>query len=236
MKTIFLFMFICAFNSFSQYKTENYFEGNVSFAKNKNDINFNWHHFHPLSKNKKLKFGYGVRFTSFFGKNQFYSSAPAQIVKNTSGPAVLFSKKMDANLDSVFVNNPQVNFLNVFVLLQYTFAEKLDLGFNIDLIGFGFGKSHNSIYINKNTNENISNVSYVSNFNLLLIDVNDRGNLKSELYVRYWITKKWAAKIALSHLFTEINTEVDYQKNPENNNRFRLISDLVSVGVTFKPW
>lgn len=235
---IFLLSLVAFFDSNAQYKQANYFEANVAFAKNKYDFNLNWHHLHPISKNKKLKFGYGLRFTSFFGNGpQNYSSAPAIIAKNTTGPAVLFTKVIEKNLDYVRINNPTMAFLNTYIILQYTFFEKLDIGFNIDVIGFGFGLKNNGVYGNDqgfiiSTPVNPSQ----SNFNLLLIDVNDRGSLNSELFVRYWFSKKWAAKLAVSHLFTEITTDEKVQKIPQENDRFRLVSNLVSVGVTFKPW
>lgn len=235
---IFLLTLVVFINTNAQYKQANYFEANVAFAKNKYDFNLNWHHLHPISKNKKLKFGYGLRFTSFFGDGlQTYSSAPAIIAKNTSGPAVLFTKTIENNLDYVRLNNPTMAFLNTYIILQYTFFDKLDIGFNIDVIGFGFGLKNNGVYGNDqgfiiSTPVNPSQ----SNFNLLLIDVNDRGSLNSELFVRYWFSKKWAAKLAVSHLFTEITTDEKVQKIPQENDRFRLVSNLVSVGVTFKPW
>lgn len=222
--------------SFAQYKADNYFEANAAFAKNKFDVNLNWHHLHGISKNKKLKFGYGLRFTSFYASNQFYTTAPAELAKGKIGPAVLFTKKIPENIDSLSIASAQHNFLNVFILLQYTFFDKLDIGFNIDVIGFGFGGNKNATYINQNFGQNTASNVSVSNFNLLLIDVNDRGSLNSELFVRYWITKKWAAKLAVNHVFTEVTSSLPVQTLPQSNDRFRLVSDFISVGVTFKPW
>lgn len=229
---------VCIFYANAQYKSANYFEANVAFAKNKYDFNFNWHHLHPITKNKKLKFGYGLRFTTFFGSGTHeYITAPAKIVKNTTGPAVLFTKAIPENIDYVSINNPTMAFLNTYIILQYTFFEKLDFGFNIDVIGFGFGLKNNGNYsTDKESMVGLPTNASQSNFNLLLIGENDFGSLNSELFVRYWFSKKWAAKLAVSHLFTEIKTETPVQKTPIENDRFRLVPNLISVGVTFKPW
>lgn len=222
----------------AQYKQANYFEANVAFAKNRYDFNLNWHHLHPISKNKKLKFGYGIRSTNFVAVQPVYTSAPAQIVKGTNGPAVLFTKKIEENIDSLYLVSSASSSLNAFMIFQYTFFNKLDLGFTLDLIGFTLGSTGKSYLINEKRIEsfNLGTIYKTSNFNLLLIDVNDRGSLNSELFVRYWFSKKWAAKLAVSHLFTEITTDEKVQKIPQENDRFRLVSNLVSVGVTFKPW
>ncbi len=222
----------------AQYKSANYFEANVTFAKNKYALNINWHHLHPISKNKKLKLGYGLRFTTFFGNEKHaYSSAPAKIVKNTTGPAVLFKKVIPENLDYISVYDPAIAFLNTYIILQYTFFEKIDLGFNIDVVGFGFGLKNRGYYsIVKESMLGLPTSGTQSNFNMLLIDVNDIGSLNSELYIRYWFSQRWAAKLGVSHLFTEITTQGNIQRFPAENDRFRLISNLVLVGLTFKPW
>lgn len=189
------------------------------------------------AKKKKLKFGYGLRLTSYFGYQNSYKSAPAQIVKQTSGPAVLFAKTLEKNLNFIESFNPQINFINSYIILQYTFAQKFDIGFNIDIIGFGIGGNTDALFKNSLQSKTTTPVSVSqANFNLLLIDVNDIGNLNSELFLRYWITQKWAAKIAINHFFTEIKTDIMIQTIPSQNDRFRLVSDLITIGVTFKPW
>lgn len=234
-KLIFLLLFL--FNiTYAQYKKSNFIELGIAFASNKVTFNINAHHVHGITKNKKLKVGYGLRFTNFWATNQNYTSAPAQLAKNKTGPAVLFTKKSPQNVDSISVRNSQINFLNVFVILQYTFFDKLDIGINIDVIGLGFGSAKNAVYQSLNTNKQENTIATPTNINLLLIDVNDRGNLNSELFVRYWITKKWAIKASLIHQFAEIITNTEVQQTPFANDRFRLISDFVSLGVSFKPW
>jgi hypothetical protein len=61
---------------------------------------------------------------------------------------------------------------------------------------------------------------------------NDRGNLNSELYVRYFFTDAWAVKIGLQNLFTEYTTNSKVQQFPESNDRFRNKSMLMSLGIS----
>lgn len=101
-----------------------------------------------LGKNRKVVVGLGARFTSYLGKNQYYITAPARLTSGSTGPGVLFKENIEANLDTFLIKTSQVNSFNLVITVGYNFSERLMLRFNIDAIGFSFGKNINGNYIN----------------------------------------------------------------------------------------
>jgi hypothetical protein len=106
------------------------------------------------------------------------------------------------------------------------------LRFNIDAIGFSFGKDVKGNYINgaQGSMESANPAA----FNLLLISDNDKGSLNSELFARYLLNDKWAVKGGIQFLFTEFTTDSEVQQFPEPNDRFRNKSLMFSAGVSYK--
>jgi hypothetical protein len=92
--------------------------------------------------------GFGARFTSYLGKNQYYTTAPAKLTSGSTGPGVLFKKNIEANLDTFLIKTSQVNSFNLVLTVGYNLSERLMLRFNIDAIGFSFGRNVNGNYIN----------------------------------------------------------------------------------------
>jgi hypothetical protein len=185
-----------------------------------------------LWKSKKFAIGVGGRVTSYFGSNQYYITAPAELTSGSTGPGVIFKENIDENMDTFLIKSPQVNSINVFINFRYKFNEKLLMGFNIDVIGFSFGASKSGNYINgaQGSMEN----SKPTPFNILLISDNDRGSLNSELYGKYYWNEKWGVKLAAQFLFTEYTTDTEVQQFPEPNDRFRNKSLMFATGVTYK--
>ncbi len=185
-----------------------------------------------LWKSKKFAIGVGARFTSYFGANQYYITAPAEITSGSTGPFVIFKENIEENIDTFLIKSPQVNSLNLLINLRYKFNEKLMIGFNIDAIGFSFGGSKNGNYINGA--QGAIESAKPTAFNILLISDNDRGSLNSELYGKYYWNEKWGIKLAAQFLFTEYTTGTEVQQFPEPNDRFRNKSLLVAAGVAYK--
>lgn len=186
-----------------------------------------------LWKSKKFAVGVGGRFTSYFGANQYYITAPAELTSGSTGPFVIFKENIDENIDSFLIKSPQVNSLNLLINLRYKFNENFIIGFNIDAIGFSFGGDKNGNYINYGFPGSMENAKPTS-FNILLISDNDRGSLNSEVYGKYYWNEKWGVKLAAQFLFTEYTTDTEVQQFPEPNDRFRNKSLLFAAGVTYK--
>jgi hypothetical protein len=216
------------------YKYNNNFDLALSTSGNQSSGALSWVKFHSITKKKRFKIGYGIRFTSQVGKNLHYVTAPAIITSKQTGPQVLFSKIYYENVDTFFVSNAQNNLLNLSINLQYTIKGKFDIGFNIDAVGLSFGGKTTGKYIayQSTDNGNIQTAAPTS-YNLLLVSDNDIGGLNSELYFRYWFNQKWAVRAGASFLFTEYTTNAKLRLD---NDRWRNKSLMGLVGITFSPF
>lgn len=216
------------------YKFDNNFDLSLATNGNQSAIALSWVKFHAPFKKHRFKIGYGIRYTAQFGKNLEYYTAPAKITSGQTGPQVLFSEVLYNNIDTFKVSSTQHNSINVSINLQYTIKQKIDIGFNIDAIGFAFGNAVSGTYISTQSSLNNTNqTAKPTGFNTLLVSDNDKGMLNSELYARYWLNQKWAIKIGASFLFTEYTTN---NKLRLDNNRWRNKSLMGLVGITFAPF
>ena len=140
------------------------------------------------------------------------------------------------NLDTVSFASSQVNFLNTGIYLAYTLPflrDKIDFGINIDALGFSFGEKQQGVYKNNNVSAN------PTRFNVLLISDSDLGSLNSEWYLRYKVSNKWALKAGYEFLFTEYTTDSKIQRianSADTNDRFRLKSPMIMIGIQFYPY
>lgn len=220
-KFIFIVIFILIHSfSFAQEesKTAHLASFSGAFGSNQGSISLDYINNWRLGKSKKIEIGGGIRFTSYFGSNRYHTSAPASLANENK------------NTDSLLINSPQVNSLNLVINLGYRISNKFNVGFNIDFIGFSFGGKQNSFYINGNQGQSVD--AKPTAFNILLVGNNDRGSLNSEFYLRYFITQKIAVKGAFQYLFTEYTTDNKVQTQPESNDRFRNKASLASIGIT----
>ena len=209
-----------------------FFEGDIGVGDSEGSIAFSFNYDKGLGKGKKIIVGFGGRLTSYFGKNQYYITAPAEITSGSSGPGVLFKENIDANIDTFLIKAAQVNYLNVFLTIGYNISERLMFRFNIDAIGFSFGQNVNGNYINGA--QGAMEYASPTAFNLLLISDNDKGSLNSEFFARYLINGKWGIKGGIQFHFTEYTTDTEVQQFPEPNDRFRNKSFMFGVGVSYK--
>jgi hypothetical protein len=177
-----------------------------------------------------------VRFGSQFGNNLNFATAPAILTSKREGPQVFFLETFNENIDKLFISSSQVNSLNASINLQYTFKNKLDIGFNIDAVGFSFGKEISGTYIDNQSPVLLNGSQQTAKpttLNALLISDNDIGSLNSELYARYWFNKKWAIKAGVSFYFTEYTTN---NKLRLENDRWRNKILMGMIGVTYNPF
>ena len=217
--TIIWFFWLISYSALAQdSKTVNYGDFTGAIGSRQGSVSVDYFHLWKLGKLKKIEIGFGGRFTSYFGSSQYYASAPASLAADEN------------KSDSLLLQSPQVNALNLAINLGYRFTPKFGVGFNIDAIGFSFGGKHNGSYINGNQGQATS--AKPTSFNILLVGNNDQGSLNSEFYVRYFFTEKLAIKLAYQYLFTEYTTDTKVQQLPEANDRFRNKASLFSAGIT----
>lgn len=175
----------------------------------------NWN----LGKKQRFYIGVGARLSGAFGKGKIFTSAPASFASNT------------ANIDSVYGGNSSIYAMNAMINLGYHISPKLDLGFNIDVIGFSFGPNASRTF-RTNGVETLTNTK-PTGMNVLLVGNNDRGTLNSEFYLRYKVNNKIGLKLAYQHFFTELTTASKVQTLPAQNDRFRNITNLFGIGVAY---
>ena len=218
----------------AQIEAGNYkfIDANLAIGDSEGSLAFSLNYDRGVGKRKKIIIGLAGRLTSYFGKNQYYVTAPAALTSGSTGPEVLFKENIEANMDTFLIKTSQVNCFNLALTLGYNLSERILLRFNIDVIGFSFGQSVNGNYINGT--EGAMESANPSVFNLLLISDNDKGSLNSEFFVRYLLNDKWAIKGGIQFLFTEFTTDSDVQQFPEPNDRFRNKSLMFSAGVSYK--
>ncbi len=177
---------------------------------------------HGLLKSKKLRLGYGIRFSGFGGTDLYYTTAPAK-----------YSTKVET-VDSIFVKSPLTMGINGVIHIEYNFTPKLKIGFNIDAIGMGFGKKQTVDFISSNRGAFPSLTdSKPTSMNVLLVGDNDIGQLKSEFVVSYLFLPKWGIKAGLDFTFSEQTTA---QKLTNNNDRFRHKAMMATVGISYYPF
>jgi hypothetical protein len=196
-------------------------------------VSASYFHNWKLWKKKKFEVGVGGRFSAFFGKDLYYTTAPARLTSGRTGPLVFFTEDIEANIDTLLLQKPNTNSVNLAVELGYNISSKLFVAFNIDVIGFTFGKKFNDGLYIRNNNGTTGISGKVAPFNILLISDNDRGSLSSELYLRYKFNKRWGIHGGVSFDFSEYKTDSEVQQSPSPNDRFRYKSAGALVGVTW---
>lgn len=204
-------------------KTVSHFDAMIGAGENVFTGGLSWNRTHGILESKKLRLGYGLRFSGISGSNLYYSTAPANL---TSEPE---------NIDSVLVGNPLNLALNAAIYLEYLISPKIKLGFNIDAIGVGFGQNQNTTYVShKNSGKYPTNVDANPNvFNALLVGDNDLGYLKSEFYVGYALNEKMWIRGGMDMTFAEYTTT---QKLSNDNDRFRAKPVMFFLGFSFNPF
>lgn len=234
------FLLVLAFEQVSaqsenRYRDNNFYDVAVGIGNQQYSGAASWSHLHALGKRGRFKVGYGIRFTSYIGKDHDFITAPARLTSRQTGPQVLFSKTYNESLDTVSFANAQINMLNLVIHLEYPVFKKLDLGFNIDAFGFSFGARENGMLRSsiKPTNLSVEQSARPTSLNALLVSDNDIGSLNSELYIRYWIKNNTALKIGFGFLFAEYTTD---NKLIFDNDRFRNKVSLAVAGVTYNPF
>ncbi|MFY0627591.1 MAG: hypothetical protein JXR07_14910 [Reichenbachiella sp.] len=209
--------FMSYFTLAQESKTVQYSDVSVAFGSDQLSFSIDYFHLWKLGKKKRIEVGLGGRFTSYFGQSQYHTSAPASLAD-------------PIKTDSLFLESPQVNAINLAINIGYRISPKFDAGFNIDAIGFSFGKKQDALFYSDDTET--STTAKPTPFNLLLGGSKDQGSLNSEFYLRYFIKDNIAIKAAYQYLFIEYTTESKVQQLPESNDRFRGKARIFSIGIT----
>lgn len=193
---------------------------------------YNW----KIGKKQKVEIGLGARWTTYFGtKIDFLTAGPARKTRTSTTPfLIFFAGQKEQNFDTLTVQRPLANSLNLTVNLGYNISRKWYAGFNIDLVGFSFGRKGSAI-LTSNGITTIESNAKPKTFNVLLTGDHDRGTLNSEFFVKYKLTDQWALKAVYQFLFVEYETETQKQNffDGSTNNRFRNKANNFGLGVAY---
>jgi hypothetical protein len=185
-----------------------------------------------LGKSQRLGIGLGARLTSFLGSNVYYVTAPAELTTGSASPLIIFQENIAENIDSLLIQSPQVNSINLFINIDYRLSKRMVAGFSIDAIGYSFGAEERGNFMSGASGKNTT--AKPTSFNILLISDNDKGSLNSDLYIKYFLSDRFAIRAGAQFLFTEYTTREKVQQLPSENDRFRNKSLLASLGVSLK--
>lgn len=126
------------------------------------------------------------------------------------------------------------------ISLHYSLTSKVEVGFNIDAIGFSFGprKQFDIISSSYDTNQSPVQSGSPTRFNLLLTSDNDIGSLNSEFYVRYWFTERIGFRAGYTFLFSEYQTDRNLSFNNDQimNDRYRYKAGMALLAISYKPF
>lgn len=189
---------------------------------------------HGIGRQNRFRIGYGLRFTSAFGNNTTYRTAPARLTSGKHSIFALFSEDLVQNIDTLKFQSTQINSVNISIHLEYALSRKVAAGFNIDGIGFSFGSPRNGTFTSKGPGRSAltgtTQQARPTAFNLLLISDSDIGSLNSEAYVRYAVTPKLSLRAGLNFQFNEYQTT---KKLTFDNDRYRTKNLLPMLAVAY---
>jgi hypothetical protein len=192
---------------------------------NTNAIALSINRLHPIAFNKRFSIGYGARFTGFYGQDNGYVTAPAEISEGN-----FFKVQNKEKLDTLYMSHTSVGMLNLTIFLEYRFTKKLSAQFNIDAIGFSFGANRNGRYEALSQDYIVSKEeASVTAANWLLTGDYDHGSLNSEITINYLFADNLMIRPGASFLFTEFTTK---NKLAFDNNRFRNKTLMPMLAIT----
>lgn len=225
----------------SSYRNKNYFDLSASASSDQFSGALSWSHMSILTKRiPNLKVGYGLRFTSFVAANKFYVTAPAKYTSPVQGLGTIFSETIDANIDTITTPTANTNSLNITVNIEYSITKKIDVGFNIDVVGISGGsqKTFNIISSSFDPNQSPVQSGSPTRLNLLLTSDNDIGSLNSEFFVRFWFNERIALRTGMSFMFSEyrLSNELSFDNGRIVNDRYRHKAAMAMIGITYKPF
>jgi len=172
-----------------------------------------------LFRANRLRLGYGLRYSVLARTDvAAFTVAEASLIQQGIREPVLIDRSLHHSLNLAFYTS-------------YRVLSALDAGFNIDVIGVGFGPGRIGNSQSSDPRYQGSYPATVSHFDLLRGGKPDRGTLNSEFYVAWWLRPRAALRAGASHEVAEYTLATPLAFG---NDRFRHSSTLafLSVAVT----
>jgi hypothetical protein len=188
-----------------------------------------------IGRKQQWDIGLGARLTSTFGEKVDFITAPASLSRSNSIPfLIVFAGQKTENWDTLTVQRPFTNSLNLTANFGYHFNSKWNAGFNIDLIGFTVGRNSSAILTSNGVTRTESKAKPAV-FNALLTGDLDYGNLNSEFFVQYHFNDRWSVRAVYQFIFTEYKTTTIRQVAPDGTmvDRFRNKANNLGLGLSY---
>lgn len=179
-----------------------------------------WNHYLGIGESRRLKLGLGARLSSFFGSGGLaYSTAHADLIKQ-------------GRVNDLTISDARTSALNLAFVSRLRIVSRLEAGFDIDLVGTGFGPSRTGAYRSAAASLSGPQPADTATFNLLLGGKPDRGQLDSEFHLTWWWSNRWAVRGGFSHFLSEYRTARSLDSGAD---RFRHSANLGFLAVSFRP-
>ncbi len=191
----------------------------------------NW----KLWKKRRWEAGFSVRWSSYYGHNTEFITAPARLARTNTTPfLIFFAGQRKETQDTLTVRRPFTNSINLAMNFGYNFGKRWGGGFNIDVIGFTFGRKSAAV-LTSNGEMVIEPAARPASFNLLLTGDHDLGSLNSEFFLHYQLNKTWGIRAIYEFLFVEYKTSSVRQIAPDGTivDRFRNKVNTFGLGLSY---
>ncbi|MGB0432590.1 MAG: hypothetical protein ACPGLV_19085 [Bacteroidia bacterium] len=200
------------FNASAQFM--NQYDVAIGFAGGQRSLSLSAQKQFSIGAKQRLKLNLGLRFSTIgFGELEYYS-APIDYF--------LIPEKTD----TLVLSNSGQNNLAIMLGASYLIKNKIELGFNIDAVGYTFGQSRTATFNPQGAN--ITDEVSPNQITALLVGANDIGMVKAEFFGAYRINDKLAIRLGLANSFVEYKTSTELQTG---NDRFRGISSMPFVAA-----
>ena len=219
----------------SSERLRRYFDLTAAVGQSQGTVSATYGHNWKLWKRQKWEIGLSARWSTYFGSKKDFITAPARLARTNTTPfLIFFAGQKTENHDTLTVQRPLTTSLNFAVNAGYNLTAQWYLGFNIDVIGFTFGRKSSAI-LTSNGVTRTEPKAKPAFFNLLLTGDHDLGSLNSEFFLRYKLKSSWSIKAVYQFVFIEYVTQSIKQTAPDGTmvNRFRNKVNVFGLGVVY---
>jgi hypothetical protein len=241
MKSIYVFpLLMFVFNTIKAQKIEDvranrYIDLAGTIGQSQGSVSASYVRNWKLWKKQKWEAGASLRWTSYFGTKTEFITAPARLARTNTTPfLIFFAGQRKETQDTLTVQRPFTNSINLALNAGYNFSSKWSGGFNIDVIGFTFGRKSPAI-LTSDGEKQAEPAAKPASFNLLLTGDHDRGSLNSEFFLCYHLNDRWSIRAIYEFLFVEYKTVSVKQIAPDGTevDRFRNKVNSFGAGVSY---
>lgn len=164
-------------------------------------LQLDYQHIHRLNPENRFRMGYGIgliRFRAF--DNILYTTQGAE-------------ENINVGLDTFQVVNAKSTSLNLFLLLNYAPNNRIDFGFSIDVLGFGWGDTQRGLFATGPDDPNpLGAEGEPEKFNSSIFA---SGSWRSQFHLRYWVYPRLALHTGLNYWLStyKITEDIDLDRN-----------------------